>query len=322
MMRRAVVSWAHMREPLRNTFQWSVSRDRTFLTCPRQYWFNHYGFWGGWEYDCDARTHEIYMLKQLKSRPMWVGDVVHSCIRRSLDNIARSIPVLPVDEILRITRDQMRSDFRQSRAGLYRENPRGACGLFEHEYRLPVTDQEWLDSAEQVDQCLRNFYASPAYAQLSSTRPEDFLEIETFSRFEIDNIPITVKLDCATRESDHIVVWDWKTGKWDGRESDQLQLACYAFYIQQAYNVPIHAVRQRRVDLMRGGEFKETVFQERGVNELLSYVRGSVADMMSKLDDPDNNRASEAHFTQVARRDVCSRCSFLRVCEPALPGGR
>lgn len=322
MMRAAVVSWAHMREPLRNTFQWSVSRDRTFRTCPRQYWFNHYGFWGGWEWEVEPRIREIYILKQLQSRQMWVGDIVHTCIKRSLENMSRRIPLLPIDEILRITRDRMRSDFRQSRDGLYRDNPKAACGLFEHEYRVPVTDQEWLDCAEQVDQCLRNFYASEAYAQLQRTKPEDFLEIENFSRFEIDGIPITVKLDCATRESDHIVVWDWKTGKWDGRESDQLQLACYAFYIQKTYNVPIHAVRQRRVDLMRGGEFKETVFHERGLEELLTYIRGSVGDMMNLLDDRENNRASEDRFSKVERRDVCSRCSFLRVCEPVLPGGR
>jgi CRISPR/Cas system-associated exonuclease Cas4 (RecB family) len=311
-----------MREPLRNTFQWSVSRDRTFLTCPRQYWFNHYGFWGGWEWEADARTREIYILKQLQSRHMWVGDVVHACIKRSLENLSRRVPLLSVEEILRITRDRMRNDFRQSRDGLYRDNPKTACGLFEHEYRVPVTDPEWLESAEQVDQCLRNFYASTAFEQLLRTPPENFLEIENFSRFEIDGIPVTVKLDCATRESDHIVVWDWKTGKWEGRESDQLQLACYAFYVQQAYHVPIHAVRQRRVDLMRGGEFKETVFQERGLSELLSYIRGSYADMMSKLDDPANNLTREEHFDQVARRDVCSRCNFVKVCEPALSGGR
>jgi CRISPR/Cas system-associated exonuclease Cas4 (RecB family) len=307
-----------MREPLRNTFQWSVSRDRTFLTCPRQYWFNQYGFWGGWEWEADARTREIYILKQLKTRSMWVGDIVHACIRRSLENLSRRIPLLSLEEILRITRDQMRSDFRQSRDGLYRDNPKAACGLFEHEYRIPVTDAEWLEAAEQVDQCLRNFYASDAFAQMNRTRPEDFLEIETFKRLEIDGIPVTVKLDCATRESDHIVVWDWKTGKWEGRDSS-LQLACYAFYVRQAYNVPIHAVRQRRVDLMRGGEIKETVFQERGLDELLTYIRGSMADMMALLDDPANNRASEERFTKVARRDVCSRCSYLKVCEPPLP---
>jgi len=307
-----------MREPLRNTFQWSVSRDRTFKTCLRQYWFNHYGYWGGWEWEVDERTREIYVLKQLKSRPVWVGDIVHACIQRSLENMSRGIPLLALDEILRITRDRMRSDFRQSRDGLYRDQPKAACGLFEHEYNLPVTDAEWLESAEQVDQCLRNFYASDAFTQLSRTRPADFLEIETFARFEVDGIPITVKLDCATRESDHIVVWDWKTGRGEGHEK-QWQLACYAFYVQQTYGVPIHAVRQRRVDLMRGGEIKEQVFQERGVNELLSYIRGSVADMMAVLDDPAHNRASEDRFTRVARRDVCSRCNFLKVCNPVLP---
>lgn len=308
-----------MREPIRNTFQWSVSRDRTFRTCPRQYWFSHYGFWGGWEWEANPRTREIYMLKQLKTRPMWVGDVVHACIRRSLENLSRRIPVLPVDEILRITRDQMRSDFRQSRDGLYRENPKAACGLYEHEYRVPVTDAEWLESAEQVDQCLRNFYASPAYAQLSRTRPEDFLEIETFSRLAIDGVPVTVKLDCATRESDHILVWDWKTGRRDIPESP-LQLGCYAFYIHQAYGVPIHGVRQRRVDLMAGGEYRETVIGERHLDELLTYIRGSVADMMALLDDPEGNRATEDRFAKVVRRDICGRCSFLRVCKPALPG--
>jgi len=307
-----------MHEPLRNTFQWSVSRDRTFKTCLRQYWFNQYGFWDGWRYDADPRTREIYVLKQLKTRPVWVGDIVHTCIQRSLENMSRRVSLLPVEEILRITRDRMRSDFRQSRDGLYRDNPKAACGLFEHEYRVPVSDAEWLESAEQVDQCLRNFYASDAFAQLSRTRPENFLEIEKFSRFEIDDIPITVKLDCATRESDHIVVWDWKTGKWEGPEK-QWQLACYAFYVRRTYDVPIHAVRQRRVDLMRGGEIKEQVFQEKGVEELLSYIRGSVADMMSLLDDPVHNRASEGRFAKVERREICARCSFLDVCKPNLP---
>jgi hypothetical protein len=114
-----------------------------------------------------------------------------------------------------------------------------------------VSDAEWLESAEQVDQCLRNFYASPAYAQLTRTRPDDFLEIETFSRLAIDDVPVTVKLDCLTRESDHVVVWDWKTGRGEMQESP-LQLACYAFYVHSAYRVPIHGVKQRRVDLMAG----------------------------------------------------------------------
>ncbi|HEX5131189.1 MAG TPA: PD-(D/E)XK nuclease family protein, partial [Candidatus Krumholzibacteria bacterium] len=162
-----------MGQVLKNTFAWSVSRDRTFRECPRQYWFSHYGFWSGWEPDSDPRTREIYVLKQLKSRPMWVGEVVHECIRHSLENVSRGIPVLPVERIMEITRNRMREDFVASRRGLYRQEPKRSCGLFEHEYRLPVTDAEWLDTAEHVDRCLLNFYHSEVWDQLHTTAPGD-----------------------------------------------------------------------------------------------------------------------------------------------------
>lgn len=308
-----------MGEPLRNTFSWSVSRDRAFRTCPRQYWFTHYGFWGGWEWEADERTREIYVLKQLRTRAMWVGERVHQCIRTSLENLARGIPVLPVDEILAITRQGMRADFRASRDGAYRTNPKNACGLFEHEYRVPVTDQEWRETADQVDRCLRNFYDSDAWAQLCRTRPSDFLEIERFSKFMLDGVEVMVRMDCATRESDHVVVWDWKTGRRDGPDA-ALQLACYAFYVHQAYGIPIGRVRMRRFELLRRAMHEDTI-GEKALDELLAYVRGSIADMQAVLDDPARNLASEERFAKVARRDVCSRCSFAKVCRPELPGG-
>ena len=32
----------------KNEFSWSKTRDETFKSCPRQYWFAYYGFWNGW----------------------------------------------------------------------------------------------------------------------------------------------------------------------------------------------------------------------------------------------------------------------------------
>ena len=307
-----------MGEVLKNDFRWSVSRDRTFRECPRQYWFNHYGFWGGWEYDVEARTRDIYVLKQLKSRPTWVGEVVHDCIRHSIENLARGIAILPIERILEITRNRMRNDFRVSRDGLYRDNPKFACGLFEHEYRVPVTDEEWRESADTVDRCLVTFYSSPVWEQLCATKPGDFLEIERFSNFVLDGVPVTVKLDCATRETDHVVVWDWKTGRREGADA-KLQLACYAFYVHQAYGIPIHRVRMRRFELSGGGVHERTI-AERELGEILDYVRGSISDMRSLLDDPEHNLGGEDRFSKVERREVCLRCNFFQVCGPNVGG--
>lgn len=308
-----------MADVLTNDFKWSVSRDRTFRECPRQYWFNHYGFWGGWNYDVDPRTRDIYVLKQLKSRPTWVGEVVHDCIKHSIENLSRGIPVLPVDAILKITRSRMRNDFRVSRDGMYRDNPKYACGLFEHEYRIPVSDEEWRDSADHVDRCLVTFYASEVWETLRNTKPGDFLEIERFSHFLLDGNTVTVKLDCATRDTDHVVVWDWKTGRREGADA-KLQLACYAFYIHQAYGIPIHHVRMRRFELS-GGTVHERTIAERELGEILDYVRGSIADMRGLLDDPERNQTHEDRFRKEERRDLCLRCNFLKVCAPSIGGG-
>ena len=48
----------------KNEFSWSISRDRVFQTCPRQYYFNYYGYWDGWETGAPAKTRQIYILKQ------------------------------------------------------------------------------------------------------------------------------------------------------------------------------------------------------------------------------------------------------------------
>lgn len=302
---------------LRNEFSWSVSRDAAFIECPRQYYYRYYGYWGGWEREADTRVRDIYMLKQLRHRPTWIGEVVHDCIKHSLRNLARGIPVLDTDEILKLTRKRMRSDFRSSRDGRYRHNPKHECGLFEHEYGLEVSDARWRDAAEQVDHCLRNFYGSDVFSGLRECAPRDFLEVEELRRFSLDGVDINIKLDCAIRAADRIVVWDWKTGRRESPAS-QLQMACYSFYASRRYGIPVRHVATRRFELFPGA-VRDDSLSERAVEDLLGYIRGSIRDMQGLLDDVERNVASENRFAQVSRREICSRCNFLRVCQPPLP---
>ena len=108
----------------KNQFSWSISRDRVFKTCPRQYYFNYYEYWGGWEINAPRRVRQIYVLKKLINRYMWAGAKVHDCIERTLTNLQRGISVLDVDQIVDITLNQMREEFRSSREKRYHTTQR------------------------------------------------------------------------------------------------------------------------------------------------------------------------------------------------------
>ena len=52
----------------KNEFSWSKSRDNIFNECKKEYFFNHYGFWNGWDNHEEERIKKIYYLKQLKTK--------------------------------------------------------------------------------------------------------------------------------------------------------------------------------------------------------------------------------------------------------------
>src|SRR5206468_3017254 len=119
-----------------------------------------------------------------KTRQMWLGERVHKAIERSLRNLALSAKPLAVnpEEIVRITIEEMRLDYKSSRSGIYRTRPK-SCGLFEHEYRLAVPKEEWKKAAETAERCLRNFYSSEIFREIRDSRRGDWLELEDFSSF-------------------------------------------------------------------------------------------------------------------------------------------
>ncbi len=301
----------------KNTFSWSVSRDAVFRECPRKYYYNHYGFWGGWRKDADQYTRETYVLKQLKTRAVWIGQVVHECVARSLQNLSRGVPLLELDEILSITRSRMRQDFRQSRSGMYRLDPKVHCGLFEHEYEEDVTDEEWKETADTVDACLRTFYESDQFRSLRDMDPKSFLEVEQLSSFYLDGLQVWIKMDCATREGDRIAVWDWKTGRREGDPGLTVQMACYAYYARQAFRVELENVETRRFDLYRGTLRTQRV-SDRELDENLAYIGGSIKDMLGMLEDAKANIAIEERFRKVEQPNICFRCNFLKICKPSL----
>jgi hypothetical protein len=299
---------------LRNEFSWSKSRDETFRECARKYYFQYYGYWNGWRDDAHPRAREIYILKRLQTRQMWVGDHVHRVVKKILHAIRAGEQAPADDTAVADMLQAMRADFKASRAKLYRSDPKArSCAFFEHEYEQPVPDTEWKAAAEKAEQCVRAFMKADLFSELCAIPPGDWLEIEDFSGFSLDGLKILVQLDAAFRKDGRIHVCDWKTGR-RADDRNELQLACYALYAMQKWQAPADQVvctllylpSCERTDWKPDEERLETV---------KDYVRESADEMLFPLTDPASNEAGDEDVFELTEDErVCRRCNFLRIC--------
>ena len=297
---------------LRNEFSWSKSRDETLRSCPRRYWYHYYGSWGGWDWQADSRTREIYVLKQLHNRFTWIGVQVHRVLEELLLQLRKSISLPSNQVVAERLQNKLRQDYRDSRAAKYRLHPKRFKGLVEHEYQLPVDDDEWRSLATQAQTCIRNFYQLPLLNQLKILDSSEWLELEELNFFQIEGCKIWVSLDACYRNDDQIILLDWKTGKFN--EADySLQMAIYALYAGEKWGIQPNQVFLKEIFLSSGNtrEYGGKALDLVGVQ---NYVKESIQQMKSLLIQPEQNLAQENDFAFTDDATQCAQCNFRKLC--------
>jgi len=220
---------------LTNEFSWSRSRDNAFQECKRKYFYHYYGAWGGWDAAAPQEVRRLYILKQLASRQQWAGRAVHDAIEMALHAFAhgRDIPVEPfIADVI----ERMRGEWRSSKAGRYRENPKSTA-LFEHEYRVELAPEAWQALSRNVGACLRNFFRLPLLAEIRKTTPEHW-SIEHWSKvFDFESTAVWVAPDFGFWTGQgRLALVDWKTGG-TSPNGAAFQLGCYALYAHDVLGV-------------------------------------------------------------------------------------
>jgi hypothetical protein len=299
---------------IRNEFSWSRSRDHVFQECRRQYYYHYYGAWGGWDAAADPLTRRLYVLKQLGTRQMWAGRLVHEAVERTLLAL-RAGYGLSEASLIEDTVRQMREEWRGSRAGLYRENPKGTA-LFEHEYAVPVRDSEWQAMRDHVVRCLRNFHRLPLLADIKRTPTDRWILIEDVRSFTFEGTRIFAAPDFGYwNDADRLQLVDWKTG--GNGEDASLQLGCYALYALELLGVELPRVDLLEVNL-REGNVVTHPWNEVSLDRVLEHLRLSVRSMKVYLADPERNLAAEADFEKTEDLRICRWCNFRAVCRPEM----
>src|SRR3989344_9175041 len=296
----------------KNEFSWSKSRDEVFNECKRKYYFNHYGFWGGWDPASPDKIRELYVLKNLSSRHIWIGQVVHDIIKYCLIQLKAGNGINLSHLTFRLKK-RLKEDFECSESGVYKKLPK-KCGLVEHEYGYLISKDEWDELFKMAEKCIMNFYNSDVLKEIKNTDTSKWLFLEDFLSFNFEGTKVYLSIDFAIKNGDdQIILYDWKTGKERDVEMD-VQLACYALYVIQKWNLDPSRliIKKYNVAIDKEDKFEIT---DKTIEYIKDYMRKSIEDMKNILVDKEKNIANEEDFSKTTNVKNCLRCNFKKTCD-------
>ena len=167
-------------------FSWSASRHDTFASCRRRYYYSYYA---------SLEDEEIRRLKKLSALPMWAGSVVHDTI----ESFLRTNDALPSPEeqeafVRSVVHSGMVTDWRESEAGSLRFR------LFEHEYEIPVEQEDKRIAVNVVMRSLRNFFRTETLRRALAVGRAQWLALEDLVSFHVGDVEVFLRMDLAYRE--------------------------------------------------------------------------------------------------------------------------
>lgn len=301
---------------LENVFSWSKSRDEQFRDCQRKYYYDKYASWGGWDAKAPKDARTAYVLKNLKNRWAWKGESVHHTVENVLKAMRAGRPI-PLETALKDLTETMRRNYLDSKAKKNWIDPKRNIGLFEHEYAKPVDDATWRKVHAEASDCLKHFYGSAFFGELSADEKGSWLLIEDLEEFEFEGAKVYVKLDFSRLKGADVEIYDWKTGKDDGGQSASIQIGAYAIYAMRRWKIPLSNVRAYVFNLSSADSIpKLQPLTEGLLEETRKVMKQSIEAMRALLDDPAKNVPKDiASFAFTENVRICSNCNFYRMCE-------
>ena len=283
---------------------WSFSRAELMKKCLRAYYIRYYLSWGGWKNDAPARVRDAWLLSKLDNRWTWTGKVVHQVIAKWFSDRVLIDKIDPA-KIAEKFVENLRWDFKLSRAGKYRSSPGKIVGLMEHEYGDEVSREEWTKVVDAARDCLLNFFTNSAFGFLREA--EDILCVEKLESYEV--IPgnnAFVVVDLAYRKEDLLVVIDWKTGK-KRQDEVERQLVNYGLYFSRKHDWNIANVGCAAVYL-KSGDIVRVEIDEDKVNRLVDDIVKDLARMRRLHGLPEDEYPAQPNH-------LCGWCQYRRLCK-------
>lgn len=299
---------------------WSISRVKTIKSCLREYYYTYYGSHRGWDPEASYEQKYSWRLKKLTNIWLAFGDVIHKAIKNIIDfkknNIDKEIDVDALKEFVRTNLNIIvKQSSRKDSILRWNEYPKGNM-LLEYYYDGKLEREDILEIKERIEQCVENIFESKTFFDINKGEYLDILEVDegNFDYFFHEGVKVFALIDLLYLDNDrNIVIVDWKTGKQN--EEDREQLLVYLLYVMEKYNVPVEKVKGR-VEYLLQGEHVEYSFTNDDVEHIKNRISLEINVINALLVDENNNIPKEKDTFIMCDEDFkCNKCKYRRLCK-------
>ncbi|MDU1854663.1 MAG: PD-(D/E)XK nuclease family protein, partial [Clostridium baratii] len=259
-------------------------------------------------------------LKKLTNIWLAFGDVIHKAIKNIIDfkknNIDKEIDVDALKEFVRTNLNIIvKQSSRKDSILRWNEYPKGNM-LLEYYYDGKLEREEILEIKERIEQCVENIFESKTFFDINKGEYLDILEVDegNFDYFFHEGVKVFALIDLLYLDNDrNIVIVDWKTGKQN--EEDREQLLVYLLYVMEKYNVPVEKVKGR-VEYLLQGEHVEYSFTNDDVEHIKNRISLEINVINALLVDENNNIPKDKDTFIMCDEDFkCNKCKYRRLCK-------
>ncbi|GAA0859317.1 MULTISPECIES: PD-(D/E)XK nuclease family protein [Clostridium] len=299
---------------------WSISRIKTIKSCLREYYYTYYGSHRGWDPEASYEQKYSWRLKKLTNIWLAFGDVIHKAIKNIIDfkknNIDKEIDVDALKEFVRTNLNIIvKQSSRKDSILRWNEYPKGNM-LLEYYYDGKLEREDILEIKERIEQCVENIFESKTFFDINKGEYLDILEVDegNFDYFFHEGVKVFALIDLLYLDNDrNIVIVDWKTGKQN--EEDREQLLVYLLYVMEKYNVPVEKVKGR-VEYLLQGEHVEYSFTNDDVEHIKNRISLEINVINALLVDENNNIPKDKDTFIMCGEDFkCNKCKYRRLCK-------
>jgi hypothetical protein len=292
---------------------WSYSRRGLLEQCPRKYYYTYFGA-AARKSLAEPEKATLRQLKALQNRHERGGALLHLAISTYFRRAQAGTPMTG-EQLVDWVQSLFRRDMTYSASDpdglkpLQGQYP--PVLLREYHYRQADAASLVADAERRLMAAVRTFMNASAFDEFRRAGMQVGALVE--QRLRLPGLPCKIdgRLDLAYQEAGRVTIVDWKMGERDGSGTESLQLAAYALWAVEHYQVGTDAVRVCKAYLGT-----EEVEDFPVTENILAMARARIiqdAERMSVL-HPYGEQSIVDAFTPCAQQAICGLCPFQRVC--------